>query len=169
MVAHQALGGAWGVDLGSSCAAFGQGLTVPLLIGRDPEDQMPTILPRFNVTVTAEQHRLLSALGALQGRSAASYLRQMLDGAEPMLAALLKVLSEAEYQQDEASRALSEATKWALRDVGADNPNQIDWIASSAAMVGSSLPAAKSGAEADRTERSEGGPTQRRKKVQARK
>lgn len=52
-------------------------------------------LLRLNVVVTPEQHRLLAELGQLQGRSSASFLREMLDAAEPFLKQSLTVWQEA--------------------------------------------------------------------------
>lgn len=49
---------------------------------------MPSRLPSVMVRITAEQDRLLTELGRLQSRSKASFLRELLDGAEPLYSAL---------------------------------------------------------------------------------
>jgi hypothetical protein len=76
--------------------------------------------PRLNVTVTPEQHAMLLELGALQERSAASFLREMLDTATPMLAALLPVYRAAAAQQAIQPQALQMAIRDALEGVEAN-------------------------------------------------
>lgn len=76
-------------------------------------------LPRLCVSITSEQHSLLLKLAALEGRSAASYLRQMLDVATPMLEATLPVLEAAAKQAAMQPHALAEAIKNALLEVDA--------------------------------------------------
>lgn len=49
---------------------------------------VPTVLPRLSVVLTPEQHHLLTRLADLQGRSAASYVRRLLDVATPSLRSL---------------------------------------------------------------------------------
>lgn len=80
---------------------------------------MPTPNPRLMVTVTPEQHDLLAQLGALQGRSSASYLREMLDAATPMLQAMLPVYRSAAAQVAMQPEALQMAIRDALSDVDA--------------------------------------------------
>ena len=80
---------------------------------------MPTAKPRFGVCVTKEQHDLLTELGKLQGRSAASYLNQALDAAEPMLRALLPVLRQTAETVAQAPQELQEAIRAALLEVDA--------------------------------------------------
>lgn len=46
---------------------------------------MPTLLPRLQVTMTVEQHKLLAELASLCGKSSAGFLRQMIDAATPLL------------------------------------------------------------------------------------
>lgn len=53
---------------------------------------MPSKLPIITVRVTQEQDELLGVLARFQGRSKASYVRELLDGAEPMFRALVPVL-----------------------------------------------------------------------------
>lgn len=89
---------------------------------------MPTAHPRLNVTVTAEQHSLLLELGALQGRSAASYLREMLDAATPMLLAMLPVYRTAAAQEAMQPDALVLAIREALSGVEA-HKDQLDLLA----------------------------------------
>lgn len=67
--------------------------------------------PRLNVAVTDEQHKMLLELGKLQGRSAASYFREMLDLAEPAFAALLKIERAAKADKADLSRTIQEASQ----------------------------------------------------------
>lgn len=76
-------------------------------------------LPRLCVSITREQHALLLKLSALEGRSAASYLRQMLDTATPMLEAMVPVFEAAARQAAMQPQALADAIKAALADVDA--------------------------------------------------
>lgn len=71
--------------------------------------------PRINVALTPEQHSLLLELGSLQGRSAASYLREMLDGAMPMLRDLMPVLRAAAAHTEQQPQALVKEAQDAIR------------------------------------------------------
>ena len=74
---------------------------------------MPTKLPRLNVTITEHQYALLQELGDLQGKSSASYLRDMLDQATPMLETILPVwraaAAKVAMQPQELQRAIRDA------------------------------------------------------------
>ena len=90
---------------------------------------MPTRLPRLNVTISEEQHALLMRLGALQGRSAASYLRELLDASTPFLAALMPTLEaakagELQLAEDQAT-ALETMARALFRDA---DPDQLDLL-----------------------------------------
>lgn len=111
---------------------------------------MPTKLPRLNVTVTEEQHALLLELAKLNGGSAASYMRQMLDAATPLLRATVPALRMAAEEMD-ATREDAEqqigAILTALRGAGVNlQPDLLDEASTPAAA-----PAAQ------RSERSERG------------
>lgn len=80
---------------------------------------MPTANPRIGVVVTPEQHQLLMDLGKLQGRSAASYLNQALDAAEPMLRALLPILRQTAETVAQQPLELQQAIRAALAEVDA--------------------------------------------------
>lgn len=56
---------------------------------------VPTSFPRITVVITPEQHALLTRLGVLQRRSVASYVRQLLDTAQPALERILAPLEAA--------------------------------------------------------------------------
>lgn len=90
---------------------------------------MPTRLPRINVAVGEEQHALLLRLGALQGRSAASYLRELLDASTPFLAALLPTLEAAKagelQQAEDQALALETMARALFRDA---DPDQLDLL-----------------------------------------
>lgn len=85
-------------------------------------------LLRLNVVVTPAQHRLLAELGQLQGRSSASYLREMLDAAEPMLQEALTIwratAEEAAAQPERLRAMLIEKLAGAAEDA-----RQMDMIA----------------------------------------
>lgn len=80
---------------------------------------MATRLPRLNVTVTHEQHSLLMRLGRAQGRSAASYLRQLLDASTASLEALL---AHQEQVSECGRRALDDASQGFLFDLSPSAP-----------------------------------------------
>lgn len=86
---------------------------------------MPTKLPRINVTVSEEQHGLLLELAALNGGSAAGYLRLMLDQATPLLRATVPALRMAAEEMDatkqEAGAQLRNMLE-AIAQVGVDVP-----------------------------------------------
>lgn len=93
---------------------------------------MPAKSPRLNVTVTSRQHAVLLELGALQGRSAASFLREMLDGAMPMLDALLPIYRAAALQEAMQPEALQKAIRDAIAGVEAGR-DQLDFLGALAA------------------------------------
>lgn len=108
---------------------------------------VPTSFPRITVAITPEQHALLTRLGVLQKRSAASYVRQLLDTAQPALQRILAPLEAASaladrYEDDlasEAERWLSEEQQ-ALRD-------QMSFLDHTGFLDGSQLPPAADGEE----------------------
>lgn len=121
---------------------------------------MPTRLPRLNVTVTEEQHRLLLRLGELQGRSAASYLRELLDAStpvlralEPMLEAQRTALEQTASEQTASMEVLARSLFSSAID-GADPAqlDMIDHIASLMANMGSDAAEAAAQARSGREE-----------------
>lgn len=70
---------------------------------------MPTTHPRLSIVVTDEQRDLLKALGALQGRSAASYVSDLLDTFTPTLRGLLGPLQAAKTASDGLDGAAKKA------------------------------------------------------------
>lgn len=92
---------------------------------------MPTLNPRLSVVVTPHQRGLLSALGAHQGRSAASYLRMILDSATPHLAALLAALDHAAKSTDDLPTlmaSVSEEISKRMEPFEEANAHQLDLI-----------------------------------------
>ncbi len=90
---------------------------------------MPTKKPRIFVAVTQEQDELLTALGALQGRSKASYLVELLEGAQPLLTALLPSLRAHLATIEGQPVALRDAVAKVLTGVyGDQGPNLLDAI-----------------------------------------
>lgn len=119
---------------------------------------MPAKSPRLNVTVTPRQHAVLLELGALQGRSAASFLREMLDGAMPMLDALLPIYRAAALQEAMQPEALQKAIRDAIAGVEAGR-DQLDFLG---ALVASEANSAN-----DRDDASTPGPSGAREDVAA--
>lgn len=78
-------------------------------------------MPRVNVTVTDEQHRLLLELAQLRGGSASSYLRKQLDVSTPLLRAAVplfrRAAQETEILKSEAEELLEEPLRL-LREMG---------------------------------------------------
>ena len=90
---------------------------------------MPTRLPRLNVTISEEQHALLMRLGALQGRSAASYLRDLLDASTPFLAALMPTLEAAKAGELQLAEDQATALETMARALFQDaDPDQLDLL-----------------------------------------
>ena len=98
---------------------------------------MPAINPRVAVVVSTDQHQLLTELAALQGRSSASFLRELLDAAEPMLRAMLPVYRAAAAQVAMQPEALQMAIRDALADVDGKRA-QLDLLKLLAASEGNS-------------------------------
>lgn len=69
---------------------------------------MPSPFPRINVVVSQEQRDLLAELGAIQGRSAASYLRELLDMATPLYRSLMPVLRASQDVRDQVSAGIEQ-------------------------------------------------------------
>jgi hypothetical protein len=90
---------------------------------------MPTQKPRIFVAVTQEQDELLTALGALQGRSKASYLLELLEGAQPLLTALLPSLRAHLATIEGQPIAVRDAVAKVLTGVfGDEGPSLLDAI-----------------------------------------
>lgn len=106
---------------------------------------MPTKLPRVNVTVTEEQHSLLSELATLNGGSAAGFVRQLLDQVTPLLRVVVPAMRSASEEMNTAQESLNAILREA-RNAGL-NIDQLDLLDDPALA-------------AQRTERSEGGRSQ---------
>lgn len=125
---------------------------------------MPTKLPRFLVTVTEEQDQLLRQLAEMQHRSVASFLRELLDAATPMLRASVPLLKAARTTVQEQPQALREAAEGYVRAV-AFYDDQIDIEEVLAAIQGPAAgegepPSSNTGVrmEQDENESAKGGP-----------
>lgn len=94
------------------------------------ESVLPTKLPRLNVTVTPEQHALLLELAELNGRSAASYLRDMVDRITPTLRAVVPMMREAARETEisrEHAQGMIDDVLQAIRDAGlSTQPDLLD-------------------------------------------
>lgn len=101
---------------------------------------MPTKQPRVNVVVTEEQHDLLRELSALQERSAASIIREMLDSAMPMLRALVPIYRQAADAAAKQPEMLQQAIADALSGIEA-NRAQLDLLA----LIAATPPGANDG------------------------
>ncbi len=78
---------------------------------------MPTQLPRLNVTVTREQHALLLELASLDPdtRSAAGFIRDLLDQVTPLLRATVAAMLAAKQAHGGAREQLREPLGELLR------------------------------------------------------
>jgi hypothetical protein len=93
---------------------------------------MPTPNPRLSVVVTPHQRDVLAALGAHQGRSAASYLRTILDASTPHLVALLAALDHVAKSNDDLPGLLANVSAEIARKMEPyedANSHQLDLIA----------------------------------------
>lgn len=88
--------------------------------------------PRLSVVVTPEQRTLLAALGASQGRSAASYLSDLLDHFTPSLRALVPALARAQQAAEgldgDAARAAARLASGIQHPWIGDGDRQLDLI-----------------------------------------
>jgi len=101
---------------------------------------MPTDKPRVNVVISPEQHRLLLSLGRSQGRSAASYVRELLDGVEPYLRHMLE-LEEARAQSlEEYTDKVRSISASVLEDTIAANQGNLFGDLAELASYASSAP-----------------------------
>jgi len=118
---------------------------------------MPAKYPRLQVTLTEPQRVLLTELGEIQGRSAASYLRELLDGAEPLLRSLLVLLREKELQISRAVEEVTHGTSETLQNMFGSDPAQLDLVEHLAAVLGHSIvQSSMLLPDGDGTERSDG-------------
>lgn len=106
---------------------------------------MPTRLPRVNVTVTEEQHSLLSEMATLNGGSAAGFVRQLLDQVTPLLRVVVPAMRTASEEMSTAQESLNAILREA-RNAGL-RLDQLDLLDDPALVE-------------HRTERSEGGAAQ---------
>lgn len=115
---------------------------------------MPAKSPRVIVTVSHEQRRLLRELARLQVRPVASYLREMLDVATPMLAAVLPVYRAAAAQEAIRPEALQLAIREAIAGVEAkrDQLDLLSLLAGQSDTVGNDLADRSSAARSGATE-----------------
>lgn len=67
---------------------------------------MPTRNPRVNICVDPEQHALLVEFAHLQGRSAASVVKELLDAATPLLRKTVPLLRSAAQEIDNGPEAV---------------------------------------------------------------
>lgn len=89
---------------------------------------MPSPFPRMAIVVTPEQHTLLMRLASLQGRSAASYVRHLVDLATPSLRALLTPLEAAQAEQDALDDGFQYALEQALQEADDDLEAQLEFF-----------------------------------------
>lgn len=92
---------------------------------------MPTKKPRLLVTMTEEQHALLMEYGRLQGRSASSFLRDLLDASTPLLRqsvpALRMASEELDTRKGDIDRAMRDLTAQA-RSLGDEAMDQLELL-----------------------------------------
>ena len=79
---------------------------------------MPTKVQRLNITITEEQRALLFEMAELEGTSASSFVRGMLDKVTPMLRVAVPMLRQAakqsELAQAEADRMIGQMFREAV-------------------------------------------------------
>jgi hypothetical protein len=109
---------------------------------------MPTQAPRVNVVVTPEQHALLSEFAQLDPdvRSAAGFLRSLLDQVTPLLRVTVEAMRVAAQEKDKARGDLADAMGAVLAELRQRG------------LFDEAAPVA-----VGRTERSEGAPPKRRR------
>lgn len=102
--------------------------------------------------MTKEQHALLLELAELQGRSAASYLREMLDSATPLLRSILPAFRLAAEQMDATKEETAKVLEEPLRKLQAMGMlDQLDLLDSLPASPEASGSSAASGSERGKT------------------
>jgi hypothetical protein len=89
---------------------------------------MPTSNPRLMIVVTPEQRDMLAELGKLQDRSAASFVRELVDAATPMFRQLLPVMRAHAEAIDGQPVKMEEAVLEVLRSAYGDDPAQLDMV-----------------------------------------
>ncbi len=89
---------------------------------------VPTQLPRISVAVTPEQFDILTRSARAQRRSAASFIRELVDAATPALRAMLPVLEAREKTLAEQPRALQEAAAGFLGILQGMDPDQLTFL-----------------------------------------
>ena len=109
--------------------------------------------PRVNVVVTEEQHALLMEMGRLQRRSAASFLRELLDTATPIMRVALPILRARDLAIEEQPEALDKAAREALGALIGDAGDQMDLLDGLASLLGSVDVVGRSGTRSDPCER----------------
>ena len=109
---------------------------------------MPTQLPRVNVTVTQEQHALLLEMAQLDGgRSAAGFLRELLDQVTPLLRVTVPAMRAAAQEHSNAKGELGAMVSQIQAMIG--QPDLLDAPPAARAQ----RTAATSGARTQRTAR----------------
>lgn len=98
---------------------------------------MPTKNPRLSVVVTEDQHAILTRLSALQDRSAASFVREIIDTATPLLRVLLATVEAQHETLAAVPEQFAKAVAQTLSGMLADDPDQLDLVAHIASLVGS--------------------------------
>lgn len=110
---------------------------------------VPSSFPRVTVVITPEQHALLNRLGVLTRRSAASYVRQLLDTAQPALERILAPLEAAAALQARFDDDLGqEASKW-LSEEQAALDGQMSLLDHAGFVDGEASPPATDGEEVE--------------------
>jgi uncharacterized membrane protein YccC len=72
---------------------------------------MPTAKPRITITLSDDQHRLLSTLGELQGESMSSIVVDLLESVRPPLERLVQVLQAAKDAPENVRKELKKSAE----------------------------------------------------------
>lgn len=110
---------------------------------------------RVMVTITKDQDKLLGELARFQGRSKGSYIRELVDGAEPLLSALLPVLRVHAATIEGQPVAMRDLVAKVFSGAYSDDTDQLDLVTQLAALQedraeGKSPRPARSGAREER-------------------
>jgi hypothetical protein len=89
---------------------------------------MPSILPRLTVVLAPEQHQLLTRLAALQGRSAASYVRHLVEIASPSFRSLLVKLDAVQEHEGAVDENLAAAIDHLVSEAEDQVEDQLDLL-----------------------------------------
>lgn len=72
---------------------------------------MPTVKPRITITLTPEQHTVLSEMSGETGQSMSSIVVELVESAVPVFVRVVKLVREAKTAHESVKRGIREATE----------------------------------------------------------